>query len=93
MRNLRRKLRSAYAAEPVIINALVTFGVAVAARYGFDLDAEWLIAILFGASTLATRRTVVSPATAAKAVASATPEPPAVIEPMQPELPFGPIGQ
>lgn len=90
MRNLRRKLRSAYSAEPVLINALVTFGVAVAARYGFDVDAEWLIAILFGASTLATRRTTT------KAVANATPMPevaPPAPEPVQPELPFGPIGQ
>lgn len=80
--NIAQTLGRAYKAEPAIINTAVALGVAVAAKFGFNIDADWIVASVFGGSaaigTVVTRGIVYAPAT----VEDSTPKP---------DVPYGPL--
>lgn len=56
-----KAIRGAYKAEPIIINAVLTCLAAIAARYGFDIDLEVLVPLVFGTNLALGRSTVYAP--------------------------------
>lgn len=80
--SIKDTLGKAYRAEPIIINTIVAVAVAIAAKYGFDIDADWIIATLFGGTqavgSAVSRAIVWAPDTVAGTEA-------------KPDVPFGPL--
>jgi hypothetical protein len=71
-------LKRKYEAEPAIINALGALVVAIAAKFGLDLDWDQVVPIIFGAggvATVATRQMVWAPDTHRNEVARAKANP------------------
>jgi hypothetical protein len=66
---IKRFLVRCYQAEPLIINAAVSLLCAVGVKYGFDVDSNTLLMLLFGGTaattTVLTRPTVYAPDTVA----------------------------